>query len=930
MDNLSSDPPRAALLLRIVAETRRELHKGRPAVVPTLASTLDRDLGFDSLARVELLARTERAFGVRLPAATLQEAQTVGDLLAAVDAAPARDDSVPLPVAPAALPTGGDEGVPTAAQTLTEALAWHAARHPGRVQIVHLDDTGESRIDYGSLQAEAERVAGGLQAAGLLPGQTVAIMLPTSPDYFYAYFGILLAGGVPVPIYPPARLSQLEEHVRRHAGILANAEASLLLTVPEAMPVARLLEAHVPGLRRVSTVAALRAAGATLAPVRARPDDIAFIQYTSGSTGDPKGVVLSHANLLANIRAIGAALEVGPQDVAVSWLPLYHDMGLIAAWLSSLYYGIPLVVMSPLRFLARPEAWLQAIHRYRGTLTAAPNFAYELCCKRIDDATLAGFDLSSLRFCANGAEPVSPETLERFASRFAACGLRREALAPVYGLAEASVGLAVPPLGRGPRIDVIDREAFVREGRAEPCGEARAGRLRFVGCGLALPGHEIRIADEAGGELAERREGRLLFRGPSATRGYYRRPDATAQLFAGDWLDSGDRAYLADGEVFVTGRVKDIIIRGGRNLYPHAIEAAVGAVAGVRSGCVVAFGSRDGESGTERLIILAESGLADDGEREALKARIGAAIVESLGEPADEIALVPPHAVLKTSSGKLRRAACKTAWERGELGAMTTSPGWQAIRLLAGAGGALGQRLARRVGEWAYALRVWAAFALLVPLAWPAVALAGDPARGWRVAGRFARAFFRLAGIPLRLEGEAPTGGILVANHASYLDGLVLAALLPHPYAFVAKRELQGHAISRRFLNGLGVHFVERFDAAASAADAERLVERALGGEALAFFPEGTFKAAPGLLPFHLGAFVAAVRAGAPLQPVALRGTRAILRGDHFFPHRGEVTLAIAPTLHPMPQDEVFGEALRLRDACRAAILARCGEHSAD
>ncbi|HEU0201848.1 MAG TPA: AMP-binding protein [Burkholderiaceae bacterium] len=302
--------------------------------------------------------------------------------------------------------------------------------------------------------------------------------------------------------------------------------------MPEAMVVARLLQARVPGLRHVITPQQL-AAGDTartdsdsFTPVLLSGEDIAFIQYTSGSTGSPKGVVLTHANLLPNIRAMQQAVAASPRDVFVGWLPLYHDMGLIGAFLGSLYVGFPLVVMSPLAFLAKPERWLRAIHRYRGTLSAGPNFAYELCLKRIDDAALAGLDLSSWRLAFNSAEAVSPDTVLRFAQRFARYGLRPEAITPVCGLAEAAVGLLFPPLGRGPLIDRIDRETFARAGRAIPAaGDTNA--QRFVACGRPLAGHTIRIVDDAGREVGERIEGRLEFKGPSATQGYFRNPSET-------------------------------------------------------------------------------------------------------------------------------------------------------------------------------------------------------------------------------------------------------------------------------------------------------------------------------------------------------------------------------------------------------------------
>ena len=318
-------------------------------------------------------------------------------------------------------------------------------------------------------------------------------------------------------------------------------------------------------------------------------NDIALLQYTSGSTGDPKGVVLTHANLLANIRAVGEAVKMGPDDVGVSWLPLYHDMGLIGAWLTLLYYGIPLAVMSPIAFLMRPERWLWAIHNHRGTMSTAPNFAYELCVRKIADKDIEGLDLSSWRMAMNGAEPVNPGTLERFATRFAKYGFRGEALLPVYGLAEASLAVTVPPMGRGPVVDRIERKVFASEGRAVVAQVGNENAIAFVSAGKPIPRHEIRVVNDAGAEVAERTEGFLWFRGPSATTGYYQNEAATAALFpAGKaardgeyaWVNSGDRAYVADGELYVTGRVKDIIIKGGRNLYPHEVEELAARVEG--------------------------------------------------------------------------------------------------------------------------------------------------------------------------------------------------------------------------------------------------------------------------------------------------------------------------------------------------------------
>jgi 1-acyl-sn-glycerol-3-phosphate acyltransferase len=900
-------------LLALVAAVAAELHPGRKAAAPGLDSHLDRDLGFDSLGRVELLARIERDFDLALPESAFATAETPRDLLRALAAAapPGRI------AAPEAAPAVGLEGtdLPIAATTLVEVLDWHGRRTPDRVWATFFEDAGNGpRLTYGALLAAAERLGAGLQALDVAAGDRVALMLPTGPEYFEAFFGILLAGAVPVPLYPPPRPSQIAEHLERQAAILANCGASLLLTTDEILPAAGLLDARALTSRTVRE----RGAAPLVRPLR-KAEDLAFLQYTSGSTGQPKGVALSHGNLLANVRAMGEALEAGPGDVFVSWLPLYHDMGLIGAALGTLYFAVPLVLMSPLAFLARPQRWLEAISRHRGTLSAAPNFAYELAARRVDDDELARLDLSRWRAALNGAEAVSPATLEDFAARFAPAGFRREALMPVYGLAECSVGLAFPPLGRGPRVETIDRAALQKSGKAVPASE---GTLFQVACGFPLPGHAIRIADKAGRELPDRREGRIQFRGPSATSGYFRNPEATARLFDGPWLDGGDLGYLADGELFVTGRVKDLIIRAGRNIYPAEIEEAVGALEGVRRGNVAVFAGRDERAGTERLVVLAETRVRADAAREALRRRIAEVAGGLAGTPPDEVVLAPPGAVLKTSSGKVRRGATRRLFESGRLGRSRPAVRLQVARLALAALGPRLRRLVRDGAERLYAVHVLALTVLAVPFLYVG-ALAGS----WATVRLAVRSLLALAGIRLTVAGREnlpPGGAVLVANHASYLDGFVLAAALPETLVFVAKAELGTSGFLRRPLERLGVRFVERLDRARSVEDAEGLAAIAASGRKLAVFPEGTFTRVAGLLPFRMGAFLAAVSAGAPVVPVAIRGTRTILRGESRFPRRGGIVVTVAAPLRAGKPD--WNAALELRDEARARILAHCGE----
>lgn len=916
----------ADALLETVRQLAVELHPGR-AAPGSLDHRLAEDYGFDSLSRVELFLRIERRFGTSLTESVMAAAETPRDLLRAIQASAATRRAPAVGVERAAR-LAEETATPNEARTLTEVLEWHLERHPDRPHIVLQDEQGaEQTVTYAGLAEAARAIAAGLLDRGLEPGRTVAIMLPTSTEYFFSFLGILLAGGIPVPIYPPARPSQIEDHLRRHAGILSNAMVEILITVPQAKPIASLLKPLVATMRSVVVPSELTSTGALAPGYRPKPEDIAMLQYTSGSTGTPKGVILTHENLIVNLRAMGRALRVTPSDVFVSWLPLYHDMGLIGAWMGSLKYGFKYPVMSPLTFLVRPERWLWAIHRHRGTLSGGPNFCYELCLRKVDDAQLEGLDLASWRFAFNGAEPVSPETMAAFSKRFARCGFKPEAMAPVYGLAEATLGLAFPPPGRGPKLDRVDRERFTKGGRAIPVPDSETDTLTFVACGHPIPGHQIRVVDGADRELGEREEGHLQFSGPSATSGYHRNPEATRELLHGEWVDTGDLGYVAEGEIYITGRVKDVIIRGGRNILPYELEEAVGTLEGIRKGCVAVFGTKDERSGTERVVILAETRETDTARRERLRARIDELAVSLIGMPADEIVLAPPHAVLKTSSGKIRRAASRDVYESG--GHTGTRAVWlQIARLALVAAVPQARRTLRSAGDLLYGAYALLLLGTLGPLTWLACALLPRTQWCWRFSHRMARLFFRLAGIHFTVRGlehlPADRACVLAVNHASYLDGIVVVAALPEPGRFMAKRELLDHFVPRIYLSRIGTAFVERFDVQRGIEDTARFVEAARSGDSLIVFPEGTFRRNPGLLPFRMGAFAIAAQAGAPVVPVTLRGTRSVLREGHWLFRRGAISVTVSKPIEPEGSD--WAAAIRLRDRTRAEMLRLCGE----
>jgi len=916
---------------------------------------LDRDLGLGSLERVELMLRLDAAFGTRLPDQAVAEADTVDDLVAAVLAGgPAATRAGSYTRAPLAPPSAqrrtatrarrvNELGV-ASAETFQDVLRYRARVEPARPHLyVREEDDSTSIVTFGELAERAEAVSRGLARRGVGPGDAVAIMLPTSREFFYTFTGILLAGGIPVPIYPPFRADRIEEYAVRQSAILQNAEARLLVTFRQAEGVARLLTPRVASLTGVVNASRLireTSADPSLFRRQACGNEIALLQYTSGSTGEPKGVVLTHANLLANVRAIGEAVEIRPDDVGVSWLPLYHDMGLIGAWMVPLYFGLPVAILSPLAFLSRPERWLWAVHQHRGTVAAAPNFAYELCVRKIADHDIEGLDLSSWRLALNGAEPVNPGTLERFTARFARYGFRREALLPVYGLAEAALAMTVPPLGAVPRVDHIERATFEREGRAVrvPPGAADdATVISFVSAGRPVPRHEVRIADSRGCDAGERVEGALWFRGPSATRGYYRNPEATRGLFPeggvpGSWVDSGDRAYRADGEIYITGRVKDIIIKAGRNLYPQEVEELASRVAGVRKGCVVAFGASDAGAGTERLVVVAETREQDSAERARIARAITEEVTTALGLPPDEVELLPPQSIPKTSSGKLRREETKKLYRAGTLGARQP-PAWvQVAKLAVASSGQTIGRGTRRGLELAYGVYAAVVFALWIAPTWLLVLLAPGRRAAARITSPALRLYMALVGCRIRVEGrEHLRNGearIYVSNHTSYFDVLVLMAALGIDYRFVAKIEVRSMPFIGTFLRKLGHVAFDRGDPQARLRQVEEIEQILRRGESVFVFPEGTFTPQSGVRPFQLGAFKAAVMTRRPILPVALRGTRQFLRDQAYLPRPTRVTLTICPPLEPAPTSAPsdWQEMVRLRDATRAVIAQHCGE----
>jgi fatty-acyl-CoA synthase len=541
--------------------------------------------------------------------------------------------------------------------------------------------TSEASFSYTALERASARYGGALQALGLAKGDRVALILPANEDFVLCFFGAIRAGIVPVPIYPPLGIGQLQSYLDNTRHIVAKAGARALVTTAQIKRLLGTVQASSPSLEQVVAVEAIRESLEPLKPVKLGPDDTAFLQFTSGSTSRPKGVMLTHANLMANIKCIvDDGLHMRDSDVGVSWLPLYHDMGLIGFVLSPLVQRTPIVFLPPLLFLKRPVSWLQAITRHKGTISFGPNFAYALCVKRIRERDLEGIDLSSWRVAGCGAEPIRPETLEMFAESLAKVGFDKNALLPSYGMAESSLAISFTELGEGMKTLAVDGEVLWADNTAKKVPEDDAKAVRLVSCGKTFPLHEMAVfapddADSAT-PLPEGRVGELRIKGPSVMSGYWEDAERTRETFAGAWLRTGDLGFLDEGRVYICGRSKEVIILNGRNYYPQDIEWEASRVAGVRKGNVIAFGARDNvERDRERVVVAFECQDVPKGAeprdiaaaKQPLGKAVRAAVQEGMGLTLDDVVPLAPGILPKTSSGKLQRAKTRELYESGEL-----------------------------------------------------------------------------------------------------------------------------------------------------------------------------------------------------------------------------------------------------------------------
>ena len=862
-----------AAVMESVTALLTELGSSEAAQRATPRSSLDRDLGLGSLERVELLVRLESALGLRLPETGAQSAESPADWARiALEAKNGRVSNARWPIIQPAR-----EAYPPLSQATTVAEVFRAQteRDPARVHVHLLDQDHGHDISHGQLYASASQIAAGLAESGLRRGETVAIMLPTCQDFFSSFLGVMLAGGIAVPVYPPARANQLETYIQRQTRILKNAQVRFLISFDRVRTVASVLDGQLPSLQESVSADVLADRGRHLPAPDVEPAETCFIQYTSGSTGDPKGVTLTHANVLANIRGIGFAVEVRPTDCVVSWLPLYHDMGLIGSWLFSLYYGLPITVLSPIDFLVRPERWLWALSDSKGSLCPAPNFAFELCVRKVTDQAMDGVDLAPWRVAINAGEPVLPATLRRFTERFRPWGFDERSFMPFYGLAESSVALTYPPFWRGPVVDTVDRITYETHGRATPLpASAEESKLEFVANGKPLPGHEIKIVNEDGAIMPDRMRGRILFRGPSRTAGYFRNPDATAAVLDPDgWIDSGDLGYVIDDELYVTGRLKDCIIKGGRNIIPQDVEMASWEVEGVRKGCVAAFGCKDSGSGTEKLVVVAETRVNDAAARDGIRTSVTEAVARKVGIPPDDVVLVAVGTVPKTSSGKIQRSAIRNTYESGSLAGRAAKPTW--VQLAKVGIQATMRSAAKTVGHASGAILG------VVPrlLGWLVAALSGMLARLAPTPGLArlaispaARILSALRGTRCRATIGAPgSTSMMLVNRLDAGDALVVAAACRCSFVFADRTAFSELSPVEAFLlDPLVAAPVEAAPGQLAAKLQLRMQTAIANGQSVVSFADSAAGASPARTRFRAEGIAVAAATGTPLIPVHL------------------------------------------------------------
>jgi fatty-acyl-CoA synthase len=558
-------------------------------------------------------------------------------------------------------------------RTVVQALEDAAESTRTGYRFIEESKTSEPFFTYSGVERATARYGGAMQVMGLKKGDRIALILPDNQDFVFAFLGALRAGIVPVPIYPPAGLRRLGGYLENTLHIVRKSGARVVLTDGDIRRLLGTVQSGAPDLQRIEAIEPMRKSREPFKPEKISLDDTCFLQFTSGSTSAPKGVIVSYGNIAANVRRFmeeGLKVEAGV-DSGVSWLPLYHDMGLIGFVLGPLYHRNTITYLSPLLFLKRPVRWLETISRLRATISFGPNFAYALCVKRVRDKDIEGLDLSTWRAAGCGAEPIRAGDLNAFASKFAPAGFNHRAMLPCYGMAEATLAISFDRLGDGVCTENVDADDLAGELKANVAESGSGRAIEVVNCGKAFEEHDVAVFDPkdetSENPLTDRAVGELRVRGPSVTSGYFNEPELTKEAFAGDWLRTGDMGYIVDGDIFICGRQKELIIVNGRNYYPQDLEWEASRIDGVRKGNVIAFGTRKPLDDRERVVVAFETSVSDHDARETLRNEVRKAVRQATGLSIDDVVDLDAGVLPKTSSGKLRRNETRRLYETGEL-----------------------------------------------------------------------------------------------------------------------------------------------------------------------------------------------------------------------------------------------------------------------
>lgn len=533
------------------------------------------------------------------------------------------------------------------AGTITDVLYERAAAAPDRAAFYVIESHSTiTEISNEQLLTEASVLAERLTARGLRHGDIVLLAYETSPALLTAFFACLIGSFVPCVIEAPSLGSQAESWAERLAERARYAGARMILCREDCLDLLKARGCDAANIEALPEPVALT-------PVPTTELDTAFLQFTSGTTSRPKALRVDHRTLLNNVRGLASAREWTHEDVIVSWLPLYHDMGLVALTMSGFVAGMPVVLMPSNLFTMNPARWLWAMHTFKGTVSSAPNFAYQFVATHAPEHRTRGLDLSAWRCAINAAEFIQPRTIEQFAARFAPHGFRKEAFAPAYGLAECTVAASITRPHHPLRVDMISRHVLISKGLAIPVLPSASDAFAVVCVGPVLDGHQVRVVNDDGEPQPDRVQGQILLRGPSVVHGYFK--EETPSNISDGWLETGDLGYLERGQLFITGRIKDLIIRAGANISPYEIEQVAGEVSGVRSGAVGAIGVTDSRKGTENLVVFFETTqkaeIVVENTRQAIRDRLN----QRLSIAVDHVFEVAPHTLQKTTSGKLQR-----------------------------------------------------------------------------------------------------------------------------------------------------------------------------------------------------------------------------------------------------------------------------------